>query len=227
MLQAGDDVALVDIDEDGAQRNAERFGALGGSARGFGCDVGRREAVFATAAAVESTMGPAWGLVNCAAGGPYGPAEGITEEEWRRGFDVVVGGTFWWCQAVFPQLVEGGGGRIVNFGSEVSDRPMPAVSLNYISAKGAIRSLTRGLALEWGVHGITVNTVWPLASTPAHQTWAAANADLAAAQLEQVALHRFGDPYDDVAPVVQFLLSPESGFVSGATVPTNGGWTMP
>ena len=187
-------MALVDVNEGGVKHNAARFGDFAGSARGFGCDIGRRDAVFQTAAAVEAELGPAWGLVNAAAGGPYGPAERIEEEEWRRGFDVAVGGMLWWSQAVFPQMVLGGGGRIVNFGSEVSDRPTPAVSLNYIAAKGAVRSLTRGLAMEWGVHGITVNTVWPLAATPAHQIWAAANADLAAAQLEQVALHRFGDP---------------------------------
>jgi NAD(P)-dependent dehydrogenase (short-subunit alcohol dehydrogenase family) len=120
-----------------------------------------------------------------------------------------------------------GGGRIVNFGSEVSDHPSSAVSLNYVAAKGAVRSLTRGLAVQWGVHGITVNTVWPLAATPAQQAWATAYPERASAQLEEVALHRFGDPSADVAPVVQFLLSPEAGYVTGATIPTNGGWAMP
>jgi NAD(P)-dependent dehydrogenase (short-subunit alcohol dehydrogenase family) len=227
LLEAGSDVALVDVNAEGLADNAARFAELRGRSETFACDVGSREAVFETAAAVEASLGPAWGLVNCAVGAPYGPAEDITEEDWRHGFDITVHGAFWWCQAVFPQMKAHGGGRIVNFGSEASDQPEPDVSLNYTSAKGAVRSLTRGLAFEWGTHGITVNTVWPVAATPAQQTWAAQNPERAAQQLAQTALHRFGDPYADIAPVVQFLLSRESGFVSGVTVPADGGRAMP
>jgi NAD(P)-dependent dehydrogenase (short-subunit alcohol dehydrogenase family) len=120
-----------------------------------------------------------------------------------------------------------GAGRIVNFGSEVSDHPEDAVGINYIAAKGAVRSLTRGLAMEWGKYGITVNTVWPVAATPPQRTWADMNPTIAEAQLAQTALHRFGDPFADIAPVVEFLLSEDARFVTGTTVPANGGRAMP
>jgi NAD(P)-dependent dehydrogenase (short-subunit alcohol dehydrogenase family) len=229
LVTDGDRVAIVDRDVEGAERNAAALSSAGlaGDAVAFGCDVGERTSVMETARLVEDRLGRAWGLVNCAAGGPFAPAQDYDEATWRRGFDVTVNGALWWSQAVFPQMRDAGGGRIVNFGSEASDYPETSVGLNYTAAKGAVRSLTRGLALEWGEHGITVNTVWPVASTPPHKVWAEHNPDVAAGHLERTALHRFGDPFDDVAPVVKFLLSDDARFVTGTTVPCNGGRAMP
>lgn len=228
LATSGDRVAIVDCDVEGAERNAAQLSSEGlpGTAEAFGCDVGDRSNVREVARRVEAALGGAWGLVNCAVTATPALAEEIDEAAWRKGFDVTVGGTLWWCQAVFPQMKAAGGGRIVNFGSEVSDHPEDAVGLNYIAAKGAVRSLTRGLAREWGPHGITVNTVWPVAATPPQKMWSEANRELADMQLAQTALRRFGDPLEDVAPVVEFLLSPESRFVTGATIPTNGGRAM-
>ena len=87
--------------------------------------------------------------------------------------------------------------------------------------------MTRALALEWGQFGITVNTVWPVAASEAHRRWAESEPELAQAHLATTALHRFGDPKEDIAPVVQFLLSSASQFVTGATIPANGGRAMP
>jgi NAD(P)-dependent dehydrogenase (short-subunit alcohol dehydrogenase family) len=227
LLEAGDDVALVDRDADGARANAERFAHLPGTVAGFGCDVSSRASVVEAAAAVEREMGPAWGLVNAAAWGASAPAESVQEDEWRRGFDIIVGGSLWWAQAVFPQMKERGAGRIVNFGSEASDLPSRVANLNYVAAKGAIRSFTKGLAMEWGPYGITVNTVWPVAATAAMAKWAETNPEVAEAYLDQTALHRFGDAYEDIAPVVQFLLSDAAAFVSGSTVAANGGRAKP
>jgi NAD(P)-dependent dehydrogenase (short-subunit alcohol dehydrogenase family) len=120
-----------------------------------------------------------------------------------------------------------GAGRIVNFGSEVSDEPTDSVSLNYVAAKGAVRSLTRGLARQWGRYGITVNTMWPVAATDAQQAWARAFPDEAQEMIDGTALGRMGTPLDDIAPVVEFLLGDGAQFMSGATVPVNGGRAMP
>jgi NAD(P)-dependent dehydrogenase (short-subunit alcohol dehydrogenase family) len=119
-----------------------------------------------------------------------------------------------------------GGGRIVNFGSELSENPRPE-RVVYAASKGAVRSLTKALAREWGVYNICVNTIWPSAVTPSWQNWRRYNPEQVAHHLEEeLALKRPGDSLTDVAPVVAFLCGPDSAWVTGQTVPANGGWTM-
>src|SRR5262245_44513705 len=152
LVASGDTVAMVDIDLAGAERTATQLEGMAGAATAFGCDVGDRSAVFETVQRVERQLGAPWGLVNCPAWSAPGPAEDIDEESVRRGLDGTLNGAPSCSQAVFPHMKAHGGGRIVNFGSEVSDRPTDGVSVTYLAAKGAIRSLTRGLAWEWGRH---------------------------------------------------------------------------
>ena len=227
LVEAGDRVALLDVYEAGIERNAARLSGLAGTAAPYACDVGSRAAVIEVVARVEQDLGSTWGLVNAAVAGPVGGAEEQEEESWRHGLDVSVSGALWLAQAVFPQMKARGAGRIVNFGSEASDQPDDGVPLNYVVAKGAIRSLTRGLAREWGRYGITVNTVWPIAATKAQRRWIEANPEAEDAMLAQAALHRFGEPFEDIAPVVQFLLGNDARFITGATITANGGRAMP
>ena len=227
LVAADYSVAIMDIDLAGAQRTTEQVEGMSGSARAFRCDVSDRGAVFSTVRTIESELGPAWGLVNTPAWAAQGPAEELDEDSWRRGLDVTLSGTLWCCQAVFPQMRQHGGGRIVTFGSEVSERPTHGPGITYLSAKGAIRSLTRGLAWEWGRHGITVNMLWPLAATAGYKRFAENRTDDTQAQIQQNALGRLGDARQDIAPIVEFLLSPQSSFITGATIPANGGRVMP
>jgi NAD(P)-dependent dehydrogenase (short-subunit alcohol dehydrogenase family) len=97
----------------------------------------------------------------------------------------------------------------------------------YAASKGAVRSLTKALAREWGVYNICVNTIWPSAVTPSWQNWRRYKPEQVANHLEEeLALKRPGDPLTDVAPVVAFLCGPDSAWVTGQTVAANGGWTM-
>lgn len=227
LVTDGDHVAVIDLDPEAAEATAESVTGLSGSARGYGCDVGVRDAVMDTFARIQQEMGPAWGLVNCAASGPFDPIEDMGEEAWNRGLAVVLSGTLWCCQAVFPAMKERGAGRIVNFGSEASDDPVESVNVNYIAAKGGVRSLTRGLAWQWGRHGITVNTLWPVAASATFKVWAESAPEDYQALVEATPLRRVGDPLEDIAPVVQFLLSEGSRYMTGATVAVNGGRAMP
>jgi NAD(P)-dependent dehydrogenase (short-subunit alcohol dehydrogenase family) len=224
---SGDTVAILDIDEDGAQRVVRELESDAGVAAAFGCDVADRRAVFDTMKRIVADLGPPWGLVHCPAVSPPGLAEEIEEEDWRRGLDVMLSGALWCAQAVFPHMRDHGGGRIVTIGSEVSERPTDGVSIAYIAAKGAMRSLTKGLAWQWGKYGITVNMLWPYAETAMSRKFTAERAHPGQAQISQNALGRVGDPAGDIAPIVGFLLSDESGFMTGATVSANGGRVMP
>jgi NAD(P)-dependent dehydrogenase (short-subunit alcohol dehydrogenase family) len=227
LVTTGNAVAIVDIDGEGARRTAQGLAGEEGVAAPFTCDVTDHDAVDASFEEVQRRLGPAWGLVYCPAWAPQVPPEETDVAGWHKALDVTLSGALWCAQAVFPQMKANGGGRIVNFGSEVSDRPTARIGIGYLAAKGGLRALTRGLAWEWGQYGITVNTVWPLAATRGYSELAKTRTEALQAQIQQNALGRMGDPTDDIAPVVEFLLSDSSRFITGATIPANGGRSMP
>jgi NAD(P)-dependent dehydrogenase (short-subunit alcohol dehydrogenase family) len=124
-------------------------------------------------------------------------------------------------------LAAGTGGAIVNISSHQAARPVPGCT-PYATAKAAIEGLTRALAVEYGAHGVRVNTV-SLGSvvTDRYETFLAAQQPGVAARIdrETVALHpigRLGRPAD-VAGLVTYLVSDDAAFVTGATVPVDGG----
>jgi NAD(P)-dependent dehydrogenase (short-subunit alcohol dehydrogenase family) len=153
-------------------------------------------------------------------------AEEIDLVHWHRSFAAGPLAMFMMARAVFPHMKAAGGGRIVNFGSELSENPRPERAV-YAASKGAVRSLTKALAREWGVHNIRVNTIWPSAVTPSWQNWQRHNPEQVSHHLEEeLALKRPGNALTDVAPVVAFLCGPDSEWVTGQTIAANGGWTM-
>ena len=128
------------------------------------------------------------------------------------------------CQAVFLDM-KTPGGRIINFGSPQMEVPLPGKTA-YASSKGAIRSLSRSLAREWGQYGITVNTVMPGVVTLGYERWAAENPEEERWVREQIPLKRLGRPATDVAPLIAFYLSEEAGWTTGAVLLANGGRVM-
>jgi 3-oxoacyl-[acyl-carrier protein] reductase len=114
----------------------------------------------------------------------------------------------------------GEGGRIINIGSVNADRtPFPGFSV-YGATKGAIASLTRGLARELAPKGITVNNV---ASGPVNTDMNPADGPAAPRALEAMALDRFGD-VAEIGALVSYLAGPEGGFITGASLPIDGGY---
>jgi NAD(P)-dependent dehydrogenase (short-subunit alcohol dehydrogenase family) len=115
-------------------------------------------------------------------------------------------------------------GRIINLSSQAGFVALPTESI-YCMTKAAISHLTKCLAVEWGVHNITVNAVAPtFIRTPGTEP-ALADPDFHADTLERIAaLHRIGEPMD-VAGAVIFLASPASSLITGDTLMIDGGWT--
>lgn len=116
-----------------------------------------------------------------------------------------------------------GGGSIINVGSRSGVRPDPAGLGGYAAIKEAIRSLSRAAAVEWGPDRIRVNVILPFATTPAIERFAQARPDAYRATLTATPLGRAGDPELDIGRVVVFLASDDSGYITGATVPVDGG----
>jgi NAD(P)-dependent dehydrogenase (short-subunit alcohol dehydrogenase family) len=163
-------------------------------------------------------------LVNNAGLGPPSPAEDVREDDYDLTFDVNVKGTFFASQAAARVMIHQGHGRIVNLSSQAGFVALPSESV-YGMTKAAIAHLTKCLAVEWGVHGITVNAVAPtFIRTPGTDKWLddpAFEADL----VERIAgVHRIGEPMD-VAGAIVFLASPAASLITGTTLMVDGGWT--
>jgi NAD(P)-dependent dehydrogenase (short-subunit alcohol dehydrogenase family) len=226
LAQAGADLALGfrDAASGEARTLAASIRALGRRALPLQMDVTRHEQIAAATATAVRELGRIDVLVNNAGIGPPNPAEAVTEGDFDRTLAVNLKGTFFVSQEVGRAMIrQGGGGRIVNLGSQAGFVALPSESV-YCMTKAAIAHLTKCLAVEWAAHGITVNAVAPtFIRTPGTVKWLADD-DFRRDLLARIPLGRVGDPVD-VAGAVVFLASPAAAMVTGATLMIDGGWT--
>jgi glucose 1-dehydrogenase len=146
----------------------------------------------------------------------------VSEQDYEAVMNVNFKGVFFACQAFVKHLLEHGRtGRIVNISSVHEELPFPHFTA-YCASKGAMKMLTRNLALELGPHGITINNVAPGAiETPINTKLLNDPAKLQAL-LQNIPLGRLGKPAD-VSALVAFLASDESAYVTGTTFFVDGG----
>lgn len=189
--------------------------AAGGMAIGIPCDIGNADQVKAAIDKVAATYGAIDILVNNAFD-PTAPFSSILElsvEQLQRNFDLGPVAYLRAMQAAYPYLKASGEGRIINFGSMAGVIGLVGYG-PYNMAKEAVRALTRTAAREWAADKITVNNVLPVAETwePGANVPAPTNP-----------LGRYGSPQDDIAPVVLFLASKDSQFITGSSLTPDGG----
>lgn len=176
-----------------------------------------------TEAAVERAAAELGGLdvlVNNAAIATLAPIDEFTAEQFDRILAINVGGVFWAARSASAHLTDGG--RIINIGSVNADRvPGPGVSV-YAMTKGAVSSFTRGLARELGPRGITVNNVQP---GPINTDMNPDEGDFAESLKAITPLGRYGRT-SEIAALVSFLAGSESGYITGANLNVDGGFTV-
>ncbi|MCV7441065.1 SDR family oxidoreductase [Mycobacterium paraense] len=189
----------------------------------FTADVTDRSQVDAALAAIRAQLGPVTVLVNAAGLDGFKRFANITFEDWQRVIDVNLNGVFHTIQAVLPDMVEAGWGRIVNISSSSTHSGAPYMS-HYVAAKSAVNGLTKSLALEYGPNGITVNAVPPgFIDTPMLRT-AEQNGFLGNVEetIARTPVRRMGKP-EDIAAACAFLISEEAGYITGQILGVNGG----
>jgi NAD(P)-dependent dehydrogenase (short-subunit alcohol dehydrogenase family) len=220
----GDHVVLVDIDAYAAARTAADIEADGGGCTVLVGDITDDDTVARLTALVESDHGHADVLVNNV--GDFRPAKSFfaksPPEQWRRLHELNLWHVFAVTHALLPGMISAGGGSIVNVSTVEAFRGIPGNAV-YSAYNAGVSAFTKSLAVELGPSGIRVNAIAPdLADTP--QT----PAELMLAGRDPALLRswlpagRFGKP-EDFAGVVAFLASRDAAFITGHTIPVDGG----
>ena len=202
---------------------AEAIRERGGEALALACNV--RDAAD-LAALVEQTVqqfGSIDILVNNAQEVPLGKLLDVTDEAFMAGFESGPLASFRLMKLVHPHMVARGGGTIINLVSSAIERWDMSGYGAYAAVKQAVRSLTRAGAAEFGGDRIRVLTVAPHAESPGLKWWVENNPEEAKAFFRTIPLGRIGKLEEDIGRAVAALCSPEMGYLTGATIPLDGG----
>ena len=146
----------------------------------------------------------------------------MSDDDWRRVIDVNLTGAFNCARAALKHMVRRRSGRIINIGSVVGYRGNPGQA-NYTASKSGLIGMTRSLALEVGSRGVTANVITP-GYIETDMTLEVAETSLNAVR-EMIPAGRLGTP-EDVAEAVVFLCSDEAAYITGQTLPVDGGLAL-
>jgi NAD(P)-dependent dehydrogenase (short-subunit alcohol dehydrogenase family) len=220
LARDGADVAVLDLAD--ASETVAAIQELGRRSIAISCDVTDPDAVAAAAKQVADELGTVGILVNNVGIYPYASFVDIDLETWRRVMRINVDSVFIVSAAFLPAMREQKWGRIVNMASNTFHGGDYPSYVHYITSKGAVIGFTRALASEVGPDGVTVNGIAPGLTRTDNM---AANRpeglfdEVAATQ----SIKRPQEP-DDVAGAISFLASGDAGFITGQTLPVDGGF---
>lgn len=221
LAAAGASVGIADLQAGAARELADELSRSGRRALALELDVRDAAATEVAVEQVEAQLGPIRGLVTAAGLSRPAPAEAMEESTWDLVVDTNLKGMFLSCQAAGRRMLAHGRGSIVNI-SSVNALGGFAGRANYCSAKFGITGLTDVLAIEWGRRGIRVNAVAPNGvDTPLVRNGIPPSF-LHEVLENRTPLGRMSKP-EEVASVVMFLLSDAASYVTGATLPVDGG----
>ncbi|WP_343079585.1 SDR family oxidoreductase [Ostreiculturibacter nitratireducens] len=219
----GANVAVLDIDGDGADETARILRKDGNRAQAFRTDITDFPALEGTFAEIEANLGPVGLLVNNAAYTDAGALEGMGLDAWHREVDVNLNGTYHCLRAILPRMKERMDGAVVNIASVNGVRYFGNPS--YSAAKAGIINLTQSVASEYGKYGIRCNAVLPGSVRTDNVTWTIRqqkDPDIFKKLGRWYALGRVAEP-DDIAKAVSFLGSDDAGYITGVALPVDGG----
>jgi len=219
----GANVVCADINEKGARETAAEVNGKGSQALALKVDVTRRSEINAMAERAVAAFSRVDFLFN-SAGAAIRRAKFLEIDDalMERTFALNVNGTFYAMQALLPHFLANKSGVIVNMASMAHRRGAPGSSIHYAAAKGAVVTMTMGVAREFAAQGIRAISISPGPIKTPFQDAAQSSPDLIRQFLADVPMGRFGEP-DEIGELVLFLCSDACPFMTAETVYVNGG----
>jgi gluconate 5-dehydrogenase len=227
LAKAGCKVAVTGRSREPLAAAEQRIQAAGGESFAVTADVTDDADAGRMVDAVIERFGRIDILVNAVGGGAgkvLHPAEQYPRDAWDWIMELNVRSTVVPTQLVARQMIEGGGGRILNISSVRANLGINAGYSAYVAAKGAISSLTRQWATEWARHGIRVNAIMPTFVDTPQVAMLLDDPAFKAGIVGRIPLGRVGETDDIVGPAI-FLVSDAASFVTGHILTIDGGLT--
>jgi NAD(P)-dependent dehydrogenase (short-subunit alcohol dehydrogenase family) len=224
--EAGANVVVAELNPDTGPETAKEIETKGGEALFIETDVKNRISVEAMIEKTVERFGRLDFLMNNAGIVRWGPAESVTEKDWREVIDVNLNGLFYCSQAAGKQMIKQRSGRIINIASMsgyIVNRPQPQASYN--TSKAAVIHLTRSLAAEWAPYNIRVNAIAPgyMDTAMTHKSFD--DPAYGPTWIDSIPMRRPGKP-EELALLAIFLASEASSYVTGSTILIDGGYTI-
>ncbi len=223
MAAAGATVIVTGRTLEKLEKTVAEIESRGGKALALACDVKSAEDLAAIVEKAVSSFGGLDILVNNAQEVPLGKLEDVSDEAFLAGFISGPLASHRLMKLARPHMLARGGGTIFNFVSSAMIRWDMATFGAYGAVKAATQVLTRAAAAEWGRDGIRVLNIAPHAESPGLKWWIENNAQEAQAFFKTIPLGRIGRLEEDIGQAVVALCAPEMGYLTGATIPLDGG----
>lgn len=221
LASEGAHVVVTDINAESAEAVAAELRAAGQKASSIAANIAKAAACHALVQQVLAAQGQIDVLVNNAGINRRGNIMAITEDDWDATFAVNIAAMFHLCRAVIPQMIDRGGGAIVNTASQWGLHPAPN-HIAYNVSKAAVASFTQNLGRDYAPHRIRVNAVCPgEIHTPMLEAGVKRSGRTMADLDKLVPYGRVGKP-EEVAALVAFLASEEAPFMCGSLVEITG-----
>ena len=228
LAHAGADVFVSDVDAEGAAETAREVVGIGRRAVAARADLGQPDDVLAMMAAVDREFGRVDILVNNVGIGHRSRPEALSLDDWRKVVGVNLDGTFLVTRETGRRMIaRGAGGSIVSISSIAGSSALGRGNFVYSVTKAGIIQLTRELAVEWAPHRIRVNAIQPAQVMTKAMDRMLADPRLDPATLKErflkgIPLDRIGEP-EDIAKAAVFLVSDAAAFITGHSLPVDGG----
>lgn len=223
LASAGASIAVVGRTLSKLEQTCEQLRERGVRAEAYELNLLDTDAIGPLVDRIAADMGRLDIVVNNAYDGVTMPLLDMSTKNFTKGFVTGPFAAFAFMTAAHRHLVEVGGGSIINLVTSAMVRWDPSNYGAYASAKSALRSLTRTAAVEWANDGIRVNSIAPHAMSPGLAWWTETHPEEAEAFIAAIPMRRIGDPEHDIGRAVVALVGPDFGYLTGATIPLDGG----
>ncbi|MFC1977232.1 SDR family NAD(P)-dependent oxidoreductase [Chloroflexota bacterium] len=224
LAKAGADVAVCGRSSADLKRVSAAIRELGRDSEGFSLDVTSKESVDKGVEEIIEHFGRVDILVNNAGANHRVPVLDFPEEAWDLIINTNLKGYFLVAQAVVPQMIDRGYGKVINMSSILGTVGLPD-QVAYASSKGGIDQMTKVMAIEWAKQGVRVNAIGPTYFETDLVTQIRDDPEKFKFINERTPMGRWGYP-PELEGIVIFLASPASDFITGQTIYIDGGWTI-